>query len=151
MEEEGDTQVIVRRATEADRPAVTQVIAKGKLAPASDAGEPSRTLVAEIAGHLIGIAELRMFGGAALLRAAWVGEEGRGRGVGRRLVEAILTEAALEGADTVYLFTQGAHRFFGRFGFVVVSDEEVPSFIRRWAEANGGVPQESTSMQLTLI
>jgi N-acetylglutamate synthase-like GNAT family acetyltransferase len=151
MEEERSTGVIVRAATEADLPRIERLLADGKRLSLGDITRVEGILVAEVGAELAGVIGLQMIGSEGLLRAASVGAEGRGRDVGRVLVESILTEAALQAADAIYLFTDGSDRFFARFGFIMLARPDVPSSILRWAEANGGVPQSATSMRLTLM
>jgi N-acetylglutamate synthase-like GNAT family acetyltransferase len=151
MEDERNTGVIVRAATEADLPRIERLLADGKRLSLGDVTRLEGILVAEVGTELAGVIGLQMIGNEGLLRAASVGVEGRGRDVGRLLVESILTEAALQAADSIFLFTDGSDRFFARFGFIVLSRPEVPSSLRRWAETNGGAPLTATAMRLTLM
>ena len=151
MDEERSTGVVVRAAVEADLPRIEQLLAAGKLLSAGTITNVDGSLVAEVGTELAGVASLKMFGGDGLLRATSVGVEGRGRDVGRLLVEAVLTEGALQAADAIFLFTEGSDRFFARFGFVGLSRDEVPASLLRWAETSGGVSQGALPMRLTLM
>jgi N-acetylglutamate synthase-like GNAT family acetyltransferase len=151
MEEERSTGVVIRTAVEADLPRIEHLLAAGKLLSAGNITHAEGSVVAEVGAELAGVVGLKMFGSDGLLRATSVGVEGRGRDVGRLLVEAILTEGALQAADAIFLFTDGSDRFFARFGFVVLTREEVPTSMRHWAETNGGVSQSAMPMRLTLM
>ena len=151
MDGERSTEVVIRAAVEADLPRIEQLLATGKLLSAGNIADAEGSFVAQVGAELGGVSGLKMFGGDGLLRATSVGVEGRGRDVGRLLVEAVLTEGALQAADAIFLFTDGSDRFFARFGFVVLSRDEVPSSIRQWAETNGGVSASAMPMRLTLM
>ena len=148
---ERSTEVVIRAAVEADLPRIEQLLAAGKPLSAGNITSAEGSFVAQVGTELGGVSGLKMFGGDGLLRATSVGVEGRGRDVGRLLVEAVLTEGALQAADAIFLFTDGSDRFFARFGFVVLSRDEVPSSIRQWAETNGGVSASAMPMRLTLM
>lgn len=60
-----------------------------------------------------------------------VAESHRGSGLGRRLVEQCLTQAAALGIDTVFCLTYQVE-FFARLGFVVVDSKRLPHKV--WGE-----------------
>ena len=55
----------------------------------------------------------------------------RGRGLGKRLVEAVLAHPDVVGARRVLLGTQDAHSLYERFGFAVVDHPERYLLLRR--------------------
>ena len=91
-------------------------------------------LVAEREARLVGVVELELHEGAALLRSLAVEPAERGRGTGERLVSEAMALAARRGIRDVYLLTETAARFFPRFGFVVASREDAPDAIRSSVE-----------------
>ena len=143
--------VTLRRASEDDLPHIERLFAAGSLVSAGDVRSPAGLLVAEVEGTIAGFIGLETLGGDGLLRAMCIGPDWSPRDVGRLLVEAILTEGALQALDAVYLFTQGAEPFFARFGFLVIHREEVPSAVRRWAEVHGRLAPAATAMRVKLI
>ncbi|MDB4899956.1 MAG: hypothetical protein JWN53_1764, partial [Gemmatimonadetes bacterium] len=87
--------IVLRPAESEDGAQIARLLAEGK---ALCAGEPRNlpgVLIAESDGVLVGVAGIELFGGDALLRAAFVQDESRADEVGRVLVEGILTEAAM--------------------------------------------------------
>ena len=93
----------------------------------------ARLLVARDGARLIGCVGFERYGGAALLRSLAVDPEHRARGLGRRLVERVLEEAARTSARELVLLTQGAAEFFERFGFAACARDEVdPALADSW-------------------
>jgi amino-acid N-acetyltransferase len=88
--------------------------------------------VAEIDGQVVGCAALTIaWKSLAEIRSLATAREVRGRGIGRRLVEACLAEARGLGIGRVFALTQ-APPFFERIGFRRVPKEELPHKI--WAD-----------------
>ncbi len=82
-----------------------------------------RTMVAEEGGEVVGFAELE---GDGLLDMLYVREDAVGRGVGRRLYEAVERQALSQGSRRI--FTEAsitARPFFERRGFCVVCEQTV--------------------------
>jgi ribosomal-protein-alanine N-acetyltransferase len=84
----------------------------------------TRVLVAEAGGEILGYAVLFVAADEAEVANIAVAPEARGRGVGRRLLDAMLTHAAEAGAHTAYLEVRVsnavAQRLYERAGFAVV-------------------------------
>jgi len=73
-------------------------------------------------GHLVGMVLLkRLRADAAEIKRLFVDPAARGKGIGRKLVESLLTEACQIGYHKVYLDTgtymPSAHRLYRSFGF----------------------------------
>ncbi|MGH9601224.1 MAG: N-acetyltransferase [Terriglobales bacterium] len=85
--------------------------------------------VAEAGGHIIGCGALHLYGSHLTeVRSVAVDAEFQGSGAGRRLVRALLNEAARHGVTCVCLFTR-IPGFFARYGFSVATREELPDKI----------------------
>ncbi len=67
----------------------------------------------------------------AEVKSLAVRQEAQGRGIGRRLVEAVEAEALRLGLDRIFALTR-EQRFFERLGFVVVPRASLPHKI--WSE-----------------
>lgn len=147
----GIDDVTLRRATEEDLPHIEGLVAGGTSLCLGDVRRIQGILIAEVAGAVAGLIGLETLGGDGLLRAMCVAAGPRESEIGRLLVEAVLTEAALQALDAVYLFTEGAQPFFARFGFLVIHREDVPSAVLRWAARNGGVAPAAVAMRVTLF
>jgi amino-acid N-acetyltransferase len=130
------TDVIIRPATAADAEAihalVTSHLDEGHLLPrALDElrVHADRFLVCDIAGQLIGCAELApLSGSVAEVRSLVVSRDFRGVRLAQRLVGELRTRALTLGFHTLTAFTHDA-RFFVRQGFSIVPHVWVPEKI----------------------
>jgi len=83
-------------------------------------------------GPLIGVGALHIcWAGLGEIRSVAVAPEHRGRGIGSRLVTTCLAEARVLGLSEIFLLTL-VPDFFRRFGFKVVSREELLPIV--WAD-----------------
>lgn len=64
----------------------------------------------------------------AYLCDVFVDADWRGRGIGRRLMDAIFSHASLRGLRRMSLVTRDAHRLYARYGFTALADST------RWME-----------------
>ena len=88
-------------------------------------------LVHEASGReLAATAAVEMHGTEAALRSVAVRHALRGRGMGRRVVDAALAGAAAAGVECVYLLTADAAPFFTALGFAPIARSEVPRAVR---------------------
>jgi len=86
-------------------------------------------IVAEDAGRIIGCGALHLYGiHLAEIRTIAVHPIAKGRGAGRKLVEALLVEAERHRVSCVCLFTR-IPDFFSHMGFSVAHREELPDKI----------------------
>jgi amino-acid N-acetyltransferase len=86
-------------------------------------------VVAEDAGKIIGCGALHLYGmHLAEVRTIAVDPVAKGRGAGRKVVEALLEEATRQHVTCVCLFTR-IPDFFGHLGFTVARREELPDKI----------------------
>lgn len=77
-------------------------------------------LVARDSSYLVGCIGMERYGSLGLLRSAAVIPKRQRSGLGTRLTEAILQDAAQQGLSEVLLLTTTARDFFAeKFGFVV--------------------------------
>jgi GNAT superfamily N-acetyltransferase len=72
--------------------------------------------VRRMGGRIVGVVGLEPAGGAALLRSLAVDSRRRGNGLGRMLVQHAEGHARELGAETLYLLTTTAERFFAARG-----------------------------------
>jgi amino-acid N-acetyltransferase len=85
--------------------------------------------VVEHEGRIVGCGALHLYGThLSEVRSIAVDPEFSGRGVGRRLVRALLREAKHHQVTCVCLFTR-IPTFFGKFGFGLARREELPDKI----------------------
>ncbi len=137
--EQGSETVILRPAREDDIPAIVALVngyaAQNLMLPRSPE-EVRRTLktwiVAEAAGRVVGCAALaRLSPDLAEIRSLAVEPEYAGRGIGGRIVQALVDVARAEGIKQVAALTL-RQSFFERQGFEVVDRWELSPKI--WSE-----------------
>ena len=123
----------IARASRADLQEILALLTAVELPHEGVAEHLENFLVARDGARLIGCAGLERYQGVGLLRSVAASPDDQGRGVGSRLVEELLEEAARSGLDEVVLLTTTARDFFARrFGFV---EAERAAYDRRLAES----------------
>jgi amino-acid N-acetyltransferase len=138
--------VQVRAATEADLPAVEQLLTASKL-PLDGVREAFDSFVVAEADHrIVGVAGLECCALHALLRSVAVDEAWRSRGLGRALVARVVSDAEARGIPALYLLTTTAEQYFPSFGFAAVTRDAVPADIRATQEFSGACPSSATVM-----
>ena len=103
-------------------------------------------VVACVQEECVGTVGLEPRGEAALLRSLAVAPEHRGRGTGRRLIEAVEERARREGIRALYLLTTTAAGYFEAFGYERLPREALPPSIRDTPEAARLCPASATCM-----
>ena len=145
-----DTTISLRAAQDADFDAVTGLLKAHDL-PLDGVAPPLRGfLVAEADGMVVGTIGLERYADFGLLRSAAVDEGHRRSGVGRRLVERLLADAATDRVKAIYLLTTTAENYFPMFGFVKVTREAVPSAVRQSVEFTQACPASAIVMMKAL-
>lgn len=140
----------LRPASASDWPAVQSLLAQNGL-PLQGAREHlSAFLVATSEAALVGCAAIEAYGTVALLRSVVVAPHSQRRGIGRRLVEALLQRASRQGIGNIGLLTVSAADFFVPLGFRVEPIERAPAAMRVSAEFQGACPASATFMSRRL-
>jgi amino-acid N-acetyltransferase len=107
-------------------------------------------LVAREGERVVGSAAVERYGDAGLLRSVAVDPAYRGQGLGAQLVGAALDLARQEGVKTVYLLTTSAPDYFPRFGFHLVTRDDVAPAVRQSVEFTSACPASALVMQVDL-
>ena len=118
--------VTVRRAREGDLRGVQDLLSRSGLPLDGVDQWLTRFLVAEHEGRMVAAAGLEVYEASALLRSVAVEPEWRGTGLGRRLIEELLSEAQDRGITDVYLLTTTASAFFARLGYQRTARDDAP-------------------------
>ncbi len=129
----GEDEVLIRKALVRDVPAMARLIngfaARELMLPRSHYQFYQHLrdfTVAEYRGEVIGCGALQIiWEDQAEIRSLAVAPEWQRRGIGRRLVRALLDEAAALGVPSVFALTY-QQAFFERLGFHVVPHESLP-------------------------
>ena len=111
-----------------------------------------RTLVAEKAGEVVGVATFGTQDDAFVLWKLYVLPDHHGHGIGSRLMAAVVERAREAGQDRITLShmegNEQAARFYTRHGFVVTHREEsgsgMPASVWMAREVDGGAPAGET-------
>ena len=139
-----------RPATQADWPAVSQLLASSQL-PLDGAYEHLDTFELAFKNDvLVGVAGLEIYGKAALLRSIAVLETERGHGLGQQLTERAIKQAQALGLHQLVLLTETAKAFFPRFSFQPIARADAPQSVQASVEFQGACPDSATVMQLHL-
>ncbi len=142
---------LIENATEADIPAIRELLHDANL-PAQDLGAPNqRFLVARDGGALAGCVGLEEYGDAALLRSLAVAPSRQGRGLGSALYERARFVAREAGSRDLFLLTTTAERFFARDGFVRVDRSAVPAPVQASPEFRSLCPATAVCMAKRLF
>ncbi len=99
---------------------------------------------------VVGYGGLEICGENALVRSIVVDPEKRNLGVGRRIVERLLTNAARQGVRRAFLLTTDAQAYFERLGFAVVDRKRAPPAILGTRQAAGLCPASAVLMAKAL-
>ncbi len=121
----------IRPARAEDWPVLRQLLQTCGLTEVGVAAQLDRVRVATWQGQIVGMALLERYAEGGLLRSVAVDPAWQGRGVGRRLVEAMLEAARREGLSQVFLLTETAADFFARLGFEPIARADVPPSVRQ--------------------
>jgi amino-acid N-acetyltransferase len=98
------------------------------------------------AGELIGSGGLEMYGNSALLRSVAVKENSRGKELGKKIIDDLVSQARNSNINNIFLLTETAKDFFSKKGFTIVSREEVPSQVRASSEFTHVCPSSAICM-----
>jgi len=149
----------MRGATSDDLTAIEQLLRDADLPTAGIAEiittRPDDFVVAEAADltgkrQLVAVGGLEVCCNNALLRSVAVRAEWRKHGLGRGLVERLVSLAEARGVNALYLLTQTAEDYFPRFGFERVDREGVPADIAETVEFKSCCPSSAVAMAKSL-
>ena len=141
---------MIESATERDLPEIRALLERLHL-PLDGVDEHLPTmLVAREGEQIVGTAALELYADGALLRSVAVDPGRQGRQLGHRLTDAALQLATARGADTVFLLTTTAERFFPKFGFERITRDDVPASVQASVEFQSACPASAIVMRKQL-
>jgi amino-acid N-acetyltransferase len=98
-------------------------------------------------GELSAVGGLELCGNSLLLRSVVVDPQIRGKGLGRLLVERLLSQAEMSGFGAVHLLTLDAEEYFSAgFGFKLLDRSLVPKDIENSTQFSGTCPKIASLM-----
>lgn len=141
---------MIDAATQRDLSEIRALLERLHL-PLADVDQHLTTmLVAREGDEIVGTAGLELYADGALLRSVAVEPRRQGTQLGHQLTDAALKLATNCGANTVFLLTTTAERFFPRFGFEQIGREEVPPSVRESVEFQSACPASAIVMRKPL-
>jgi amino-acid N-acetyltransferase len=141
---------MIEPATERDLPQIRALLERLQLPLAGVDERLATMLVVRAGGEVVGTAALELYADGALLRSVAVDQREQGKQLGHRLTDAALELATANGADTVFLLTTTAERFFPKFGFEQIDREQVPPSVRQSVEFQSACPASAIVMRKQL-
>jgi len=143
--------MIIDAATQRDLAEVRTLLERNHL-PLDGVDDLTDTMVvARDDAHVVGTAALELYADGALLRSVAVDPALQGQRLGHRLTDAALQMAEARGAQTVFLLTTTADRFFPRFGFEQITRADVPSSVQGSIEFRSACPESAVVMRKRLV
>lgn len=119
-------------ATAADMPAANALCRSHGLPETAPSPNTETLVIRDPEGRLAGVVSLLTEGTYALLFNLAIANNRRGEGLGWVLADTVLRRARILGAESVYLLTNSAARFFGsKLGFVPTEFVNVDPAIRQ--------------------
>jgi amino-acid N-acetyltransferase len=142
--------MVIEAASDRDLPEVRTLLARHHL-PIDGVDEYVRTMVvARDGSQIVGTAALELYADGALLRSVAVDPAQQGRQLGHQLTEAALLLAQTHGADTVFLLTTTAEKYFPKFGFEPITRADVPASVQASVEFQSACPASAVAMRKRL-
>jgi amino-acid N-acetyltransferase len=137
----------LRSATADDLPAIVSLLKAAEL-PYEDASPGRQDFVVAVSGNsIVGVVGLERAGPYGLLRSLAVEPGHRGRGLGKALLDEMLSHAWLKGIGQVYILTMTASGFFEKQGFEAADRSDAPNVIRNTNEFRTVCPASATCMR----
>lgn len=97
-------------------------------------------------GELIGSGGLELYGDAALLRSVAVKENQRGKELGKKIIDDLVSQAQKSNIASIFLLTETAKDFFLKRGFKLIERNEVPDAIKASSEFTHVCPSSAVCM-----
>jgi amino-acid N-acetyltransferase len=133
-------------ATSRDLDAVKQLLNECKL-PSEDVDQHLRYFILARHGEwLAGAVGMEFLGSSGLFRSLAIRPEHRGKGLGPALCRHMVTRARSSGMSKLYLITDGAEKFFEKFGFAPLERAKLPAEVRGTAEFRTYCPESASVM-----
>ncbi|UNK49774.1 arsenic resistance N-acetyltransferase ArsN2 [Lysobacter sp. S4-A87] len=140
----------LRRGGESDTARIRALLVDCGL-PTEDLDDtPVDFLVAGEGGDTFGVVGLQSFGQVGLLRSLAVHADGRGKGAGSALVDALESHARAAGVRQLVLLTQTAEPFFAARGYAPIARAAAPAAVQGSAEFRSICPASATCMSKEL-
>jgi len=141
---------MIESPTERDLPDIRALLERLQLPIAGVDEHLPTMLVAREDEQIVGTAGVELYADGALLRSVAVEPRWQGKQLGHQLTDAALHLATTCGANTDFLLTTTAERFFPQFGFEQIDREQVPPSVRASVEFRSACPASAIVMRKQL-
>lgn len=141
---------MIEAATERDLPQICALLERRHLPLAGVEEHLPTMLVAREDEQIVGTAALELYVDGVLLRSVAVEPHHEGKQLGHQLTDAALQLATAHGANTVFLLTTTAERFFPKFGFEPIDRAQVPPSVGESVEFQSACPSSAIVMRKQL-
>ena len=142
--------IAVERARPDDADAIRTLLLSHGLPVDDVESHLGSAIVARHNGEVVGCAALELYRDGALLRSVAVSPDLKGRGLGRRLTEAMIDHARALGQPALYLLTTTAQTYFPAFGFDEIERSSVPASVQASVEFKSACPSSAIVMRKDL-
>lgn len=140
----------LRPAAEHDWPHIEALLKVNSL-PIDGARDHLAAYIVATAGDaIVGTAGVELYGELGLLRSFAVLPERQGRGVGKVMLERIVSDARIGGLSRLFLLTTTAADYFARLGFTARSRDSAPAALQASAEFRGACPASAVLMDRSI-
>ena len=148
---DGEVGMVIHAAEASDLPAIRRLLHSQHL-PLDGVDEHVSTMVvAKEGSEVVGAGAVELYADGALLRSVVVDPVVQGQGLGHRLSEAALNMAKDRGADTAFLLTTTAEKFFPKLGFEPIVRDDVPVSVQASIEFQSACPASAVVMRKQLL
>ena len=144
------TTITYRPALQSDLPAVIGLLESLGLPLAGVEEYLNDFFVAESGGQLVGCAGMEEHGAAGLVRSVAVVPEFRGQKIAEKLYGELVRVGRERGLREFALLTVNAQDYFARFGFKVVSREEIDPDLLESDQFKNVCPSTAVCMRIAL-
>ncbi len=124
----------IQKAELDDLNALKTLIKKSKLVHEEIETHLENFFVIKEESNIIGCAGIEHYDDVGLLRSVAVDIKYQRKGLGKKLINKMIVFAEEKGIENLYLLTDSAEEFFKKFGFKLVSRNDVDSRIQQTYE-----------------
>ena len=140
-----------RQASTTDLPTICSLLSEHNL-PDSDVNEHIESfVVVEQNNNIIGLGGLEICSDTtALLRSVVVEANHQNKGIATKIVQFLIAKASARKIKSLYLITESAVNYFGKFKFVVQDRSNAPDTIMQTKQFGELCPNTATLMLLKI-
>ncbi len=142
--------ILLGNAAPSDWKAIVSLLLVNKLPIDGAHDHLGNYVVACLDADVVGVAGLEAYGDVALLRSFAVAPAMQRQGIGRLLLQNMLTQARQRNIARLYLLTTTAAEYFEQWGFQRASRADAPRALLASAEFQGACPSNAVFMLLAM-